>query len=297
MRQEIMGRENLCGTRHIQHHFGPKVQARKAAFLRKHGLIHGVGAEVAKADAIWGLLQQSWKKPYPIMLDKAEALQAKAMGKTVLGVPFKEVLERGVVDGKVQLADDGERIFLLREIILRRSPSSSSGREEIMGAFVGEEELALGMEGQSERAALARRTSSGYNSAWAHIRGEERQIAREALEELRERAKAGDERARRALEKLSKTRVDGDDEGVLTPQFMKTVEKIRPAERRELGKLAAIKQRANEGDTSAQAKVRQIKKMVGDLVDKAKGGDVSAARAVQILEESGLFSRSQPAKL
>jgi hypothetical protein len=322
---------------------------------------------------VWELLKQEWKKPYPILIDRSDALQAKAMGKTVYGIPFKEVLERGIVDGKVRLTDAGERIFLLREIILRSSPSASSG--------------------------------------------EERQVAREALEELRERARAGDERARRALEKIGRTRTDGDDgastdletnldptlkqlrtyfskngissgisvgrdgrqsidvstfdkpttphtkleytlywnpkhngivvdremrrflgdttklldrssvtvsaehflhagklavegllqfrsnppisgdvgaeksfdDGVLTPRFMRTAEKIQPSERRELGKLAAIKRRAAGGDASAKKKVEQIKRQIGALVNRARGGDASAARAVQILEDSELF--------
>jgi len=167
-----------------------------------------------------------------------------------------------------------------REEILGRC-----GREEILGAFVGDDERELARDGGAcEKGALRRRlTTSGYNGAWARIRGEEeKRVAREALEELQERAKAGDERAKRALDRL-KSKSSGDAAAPPSAAFTSKVPSLADAKL----KAALAYYRSNkklDPKTSSlvgflrRCKAGSKKDQAGyaALQDRAKAGDPSA---------------------
>lgn len=112
-----------------------------------------------------------WKKPFPVMIDQTDASSYTNSKVTVMNVPFKDFVAEGLKNGKIKLATQGRRLFILKNapwgVVATERPSSSSGAfvgndalTEIVtsGRFVGEEELALAAEGgASERAALKRR--------------------------------------------------------------------------------------------------------------------------------------------
>jgi len=85
------------------------------------------------------------------------------------------------------------------------------------GAFVGDDERQMAREGgASERASLRRRkdTSCGYNSHWAHIRGEESATRATAtdLDKIKKLAAGGNKKAMKILarmEKLAKSEASG----------------------------------------------------------------------------------------
>jgi hypothetical protein len=186
-----------------------------------------------------------------------------------------------------------EEILGLEEIL---------GREEIcgdVGAFIGDDELALAREGGSERAALRRRqrrSTSGYNGAWKFTRPSRSSgdPSPEQIEELRLRAQAGDTVAQQKLEQIRRasSKSSGDDKAKIV---------VQPAEQRELDKIADLRRRATAGEQAAVAQAKQMVKQVAKLRKRAARGDAGAARACAVLEQSGMFPgcqlQAEPAKL
>jgi hypothetical protein len=82
------------------------------------------------------------------------------------------------------------------------------------GAFVGDDEKQMAREGgASERASLLRRkdASCGYNSHWAHVRGD---ATATDLDKIKKLAEGGNRKAKKILariEKLAKSETSGDD--------------------------------------------------------------------------------------
>jgi hypothetical protein len=153
------------------------------------------------------------------------------------------------------------------------------GRDEILGTFIGDDEVCAAREGShSDRRALQRRapaSTSGYNSHWAYIRGDE--PSGEALEELRERAKAGDARAAAILEKRRRTTSSGEVTTSLTP-----------AERAAASKISSAQSAAQAGDASASRKMVELRKEIPTLVAQAKAGNKKALRSLLVLRAAGV---------
>lgn len=74
-----------------------------------------------------------------------------------------------------------------------------------------------------------------------------------------------------------------------------TVTKLTPTaeEKSRVEKLASLRMRAESGDTGAKKQWRKTLSRVRDLKTRAKRGDARAARACQVLEDSGLFGHTQ----
>lgn len=105
---------------------------------------------------------------------------------------------------------------------LRRTPVPSKqffiGREEILGEFVGDEARALAEDTRGERAAARRSGSCGYNSHWAHVRGEAKnglpELSAADLAKVQALANSGNKKARKLLArlgKLAKTTSSGEE--------------------------------------------------------------------------------------
>jgi ATP-dependent protease HslVU (ClpYQ) ATPase subunit len=94
------------------------------------------------------------------------------------------------------------------------------------------------------------------------------------------------QRARRgsAATSTSETLMLGDDEGPL---------RYTEAEAAMLAKLADVRVRADGGDKKAKAQIKKVEKQLTKLQKRARKGDVRAARAALVLEESGLLVPSQ----
>jgi hypothetical protein len=91
---------------------------------------------------------------------------------------------------------------------LRRTPVPSKsmfiGRDEIMGAFVGDEARALAEDTRGERAAARRSGTCGYNSHWNYIKGELPELSPADLATVQALAQKGNKKARRLLAKMGK---------------------------------------------------------------------------------------------
>jgi len=165
------------------------------------------------------------------------------------------------------------------------------GRDEILGSFVGDDEVCAAREGsRSDRQALRRRlpaSTSGYNSHWSHVSGDA--PTGEALEELKERAKAGDARAAAALAKLRRSGSSGD---LQEARASGPKPALTRDERSMVNKILATKQAAEAGDVAAQRKMRELRREVPHLIEQAKSGNEKARRNLQILEDIGAFGRT-----
>ncbi len=91
---------------------------------------------------------------------------------------------------------------------LRRTPVPSKqffiGREEILGEFVGDEARALAEDTRGERAAARRSASCGYNSHWAHVRGDAPELSPADLATVQSLANKGNKKAKMLLARLGK---------------------------------------------------------------------------------------------
>jgi hypothetical protein len=65
------------------------------------------------------------------------------------------------------------------------------------------------------------------------------------------------------------------------------------AEAAMIGRLAQVRARADAGDRRAKAQIAQVARRLAALTRQAKRGNAKAARAAQVLQESGLFVTSQ----
>ena len=97
----------------------------------------------------------------------------------------------------------------------------------------------------------------------------------EALEELKERAKAGDARAAAALAKLRRSTSSGDGPT------------CTPAEKDMAKKILTVKRAADAGDVPAQRKIAELEKEIPTLISQARGGNERARRNLQILRALG----------
>ena len=68
---------------------------------------------------------------------------------------------------------------------------------------------------------------------------------------------------------------------------------LTPAEKKRVGEIATVRARAESGDPAARKEWRKITTAVVGLRVRAKGGDPRAVRACQVLEETGVFGRTQ----
>jgi hypothetical protein len=196
-----------------------------------------------------------------------------------------------------------------------RPETDASSFTRFSGAHVGDEERALAAEGgQCERDALARRTSSGYNSHWRYSRslGD---AASDQLEELRERAAAGDVRAQRRLEELRRAaaKISGNAPVVdglphPTPLTAEQKEDIRTylrhlpplAKSQEadyqrmtsqlLTKFGAVGERARKGDPAALKKWGELVSWVNKLQDGALANDANSLTHLRNISRTNLFS-------
>ena len=65
------------------------------------------------------------------------------------------------------------------------------------------------------------------------------------------------------------------------------------AEAAEIAKLADIRVRADGGDRRAKVQIAKVQGQLAALKQRARRGDVKAARRARALEESGLLTWSQ----
>lgn len=159
------------------------------------------------------------------------------------------------------------------------------GRDEIVGSHTSEEDLALASEGShSDRESLARhaRSSSGYNSHWKYMRGDDRPTG-DALEELKTRAAAGDPRALKKLAKLSKS-TSGHNPTRRRP--------LASNEKNLIVKIRSAQERAQAGDISAQRQLTELRKEIPGLLSRAQSGDERARRHLHILKKLGVSQTS-----
>ena len=68
---------------------------------------------------------------------------------------------------------------------------------------------------------------------------------------------------------------------------------LTAAERKRVSEIATIRTKAESGNPDAQREWRKISTAVVGLRVRAKGGDPRAVRACQVLEETGIFGRTQ----
>ena len=68
---------------------------------------------------------------------------------------------------------------------------------------------------------------------------------------------------------------------------------LTAAERKRVGEIAVVRTKAESGDPAARKEWRRISTAVVGLRVRAKGGDPRAVRACQVLEETGVFGRTQ----
>lgn len=69
--------------------------------------------------------------------------------------------------------------------------------------------------------------------------------------------------------------------------------RLTPAEMDRLAELSAVKLRADAGDHSARKQLAKARQKLTDLRTKARKGDSEAARALKVVEESGVFRGTQ----
>jgi hypothetical protein len=65
------------------------------------------------------------------------------------------------------------------------------------------------------------------------------------------------------------------------------------AEAAMIGRLAQVRALADAGNKRAKAQIAQVARQLAAFAKQAKRGNVKAARAAQVLEESGLLVSSQ----
>ena len=68
---------------------------------------------------------------------------------------------------------------------------------------------------------------------------------------------------------------------------------LTAAEKKRVGEIATVRTKAESGDPAARKEWRKISTAVVGLRVRARGGDPRAVRACQVLEETGVFGRSQ----
>jgi hypothetical protein len=185
----------------------------------------------------------------------------------------------------------------------------------IVGSFVGDDDRALAAEGGAcEREALARRTSSGFNSHLTFTRGNA--PTAEQIEELRARAEAGDARAQRRLEELRKaaSKVSGEAGPVVdglphpTPLTAEQKEDIRTflrhlppvAKNQEkdyqgmtallVSKYGAVREGAKRGDPAAIKKWGELIAWTNKLQDLSLKNDANALTHLRNISRTNLFN-------
>jgi hypothetical protein len=69
--------------------------------------------------------------------------------------------------------------------------------------------------------------------------------------------------------------------------------RLTPTEMSKLADMSATKQKADAGDPAARRQVAKFEREVVSLRARAKRGDAKARRALRVLDESGVFRRTQ----
>jgi hypothetical protein len=97
--------------------------------------------------------------------------------------------------------------FDAAEWAMRRSPVPNKswfiGKDEILGAFVGDEDRTMSEDSRSARDAGRRVASCGYNSHWNFIRGDGPGITAADLAKVQKLAEGGSRKAKKLLARLS----------------------------------------------------------------------------------------------
>lgn len=201
---------------------------------------------------------------------------------------FKRRRGKGVW-GKLAKAATVPLQALSQRGVMMRGIEEILGRDEILGeGFVGDDERALAAEGGSaERESLARRTTSGYNSKWAHMRGN-----------ARIKHSSSSSGAAPIVDGLPHPNPLTAEQKEDIRVYLRHLPAMRPSQVADHERMVAqlrekfgeVKERALAGDGRSLERWRDIVKWVNKLQEGALRNDQNALTHLRNISRAGIFN-------